>query len=172
MRRAALLAAVVPALALGAIAMALALALLAAPANALGAPKADLVDIEDEVMCVTCKIPLNVAEGRQPDRQRELIRHLIAHGQTKEQIKAALVTEYGPNVLALPDEKGFGITAYAIPLALLALLGTGLAVLIPRWRRRAPTPIAAEDAPLLSDDDARRLDEDLSRYEVTSTRAR
>ncbi|MEA2232400.1 MAG: cytochrome c-type biosis protein CcmH [Solirubrobacteraceae bacterium] len=150
----------------------LALTLLTAPATALAAAKADLVDIEDEVMCVTCKIPLNVAEGPQPDRQREFIRGLIAQGKTKQQIKAALVTEYGPNVLALPDQHGFGLTAYAIPLALLALLGAGLAVLIALWRRRGPAAIEADDAPLLSDNDARRLDEDLARYEVTSTRAR
>jgi len=152
--------------------LALALALLTAPAGALAAPKADLVDVEDEVMCVTCKIPLNVAEGPQPNRQREFIRSLIAQGKTKQQIKAALVTEYGPNVLALPDQEGFGITAYAIPLALLALLVTGLVLLIPRWRRRAPRPVGDEDAALLSDDEARRLDEDLARYEVTSSRAR
>lgn len=148
----------------------LALALLTAPASA--APKADLVDVEDEVMCVTCKIPLNVAEGPQPNRQREFIRSLIAQGKTKQQIKAALVTEYGSNVLALPDQKGFGITAYAIPLALLALLVTGLVLLIPRWRRRAPRAVGDEDAALLSDDEARRLDEDLARYEVTSSRER
>ena len=148
-------------------------ALLASPATTLAAAKADLVDIEDEVMCVTCKIPLNVAEGPQPNRQREFIRGLIAQGKSKQQIKSALVIEYGPNVLALPETKGFGITAYAIPLALLALLATGLALLIPRWRRRAATATPAEDdAPLLSDDDADRLDEDLARYEVTSTRGR
>lgn len=151
---------------------ALAVALLVAPAGALAAAQADLVDIEDEVMCVTCKIPLNVAEGAQPNRQREFIRGLIAQGKTKEQIKAALVAEYGPNVLALPDQKGFGITAYAIPLALLALLVAGLALLIPRWRRRTPRAIDAEDTPVLDDDEARRLDEDLARYEVTSSRAR
>jgi cytochrome c-type biogenesis protein CcmH len=150
----------------------LALALLTAPATALAAPQADLVDIEDEVMCVTCKIPLNVAEGPQPNRQREFIRGLIAQGKTKEQIKAALVTEYGPNVLALPEPDGFGLTAYAIPLALLALLGAGLAVLIALWRRRGPAAIEADDAPLLNADDAHRLDEDLARYEVTSIRAR
>ena len=153
--------------------LALALLLALAPAAVNAAPKADLVDIEDEVMCVTCKIPLNVAEGPQPNRQREFIRGLIAQGRSKDQIKAALVTEYGPNVLALPDEEGFGITAYAVPLALLALLATGLAVLIPRWRRRSATGAGPpQDGPQLSDDDARRLDEDLARYEVTSTRAR
>jgi len=139
-----------------------------APAVA-SAARADLIDIEDEVMCVTCKIPLNIAEGPQPNRERELIRRLIEQGQTKEQIKAALVVEYGPQVLALPDDGGFGVTAYAIPLALLALLGGGLALLLPRWRRRAAAPAAAGgpgEHGELSDADATRLDADLARYDA------
>jgi cytochrome c-type biogenesis protein CcmH/NrfF len=145
-------------------AVALALAL-AAPGSALAAaPKASLVDIEDEVMCVTCKIPLNIAEGPQPNRERELIRNLIAQGKTKEQIKTALVAEYGENVLALPDNGGVGLTAYLVPLALLAVLVAGLAALLPRWRRRMPATAAAAGAPELSSADATRLDDDLARY--------
>jgi cytochrome c-type biogenesis protein CcmH len=148
----------------GAALLALALALVA-PAVALGAaPKASLVDIEDEVMCVTCKIPLNTAEGPQPDRERALIRGLIDRGRTKAQIKTALVAEYGPNVLALPPRDGVGMTAYAVPLALLALLAGGLGLLLPRWRRRTAAGPGRAAAPALSSADARRLDDDLRRY--------
>ena len=140
-----------------------------APAAAT-APKADLVDIEDEVMCVTCKVPLNIAEGTQPDSQREFIRGLIAQGRTKPQIKEALVAEYGPDVLALPEDEGFGITAYAIPIALGVLVVAALALLVPRWRRRPAAGMMsgagdAEGGREVSADDARRLDEDLARYE-------
>ncbi len=154
-----------------------ALAILAAivllpPATAMAAPpRADLVDVEDEVMCVTCKVPLNIAESAQADNERARIRELIAEGKTKEQIKRALVVEYGEQVLALPDEGGFGITAYAIPLALLAVVLAALALLVPRWRQRPAAGIAGGRATSatatadLSDADARRLDEDLRRYE-------
>jgi cytochrome c-type biogenesis protein CcmH/NrfF len=129
------------------------------------APRASLVDIEDEVMCVTCKIPLNIAEGPQPDREREFIRGLIAQGKTKAQIKRALVVEYGDNVLALPDKGGLGLTAYLVPLALFVTLVAGLAMLVPRWRARTPAPeTQAADAPALAPADAKRLDEDLARY--------
>jgi cytochrome c-type biogenesis protein CcmH len=130
------------------------------------APRASLVDIEDEVMCVTCKIPLNIAEGPQPNRERELIRSLIAQGRTKQQIKQAMVAQYGPNVLALPASDGVGLTAYLVPLALLGLLAAGLALLLPRWRARTPAaaPTADDAAPALSATDATRLDEDLARY--------
>lgn len=135
------------------------------------APRADLVDVEDEVMCVTCRVPLNIAEGAQPDSQRALIRDLIAQGRTKEQIKRALVAEYGPEVLALPRDDGFGITAYAVPLLVGVLLVGGLALLVPRWRRR---PAAGMTGPgrgpggegtYVSASEAQRLDEDLARYE-------
>jgi cytochrome c-type biogenesis protein CcmH len=150
---------------------ALAAALLAAPAGALAAaPRADLVDVEDEVMCVTCNVPLNIAEGAQPDSQRALIRDLIDQGMTKAQIKQELVEQYGADVLALPDDEGFGLTAYAIPLALGALVLAGLALLVPRWRRRPAAGMtsasgAGSGSPDLSAADARRLDEDLARYE-------
>jgi cytochrome c-type biogenesis protein CcmH len=137
------------------------------------APKADLVDLEDEVMCVTCKVPLNIAEGSQPDSERNRIRELIAEGKTKQQIKATLVAEYGPDVLALPDSDGVGITAYAIPLALGGIVVAALALLVPRWRRREATGMVSGDGPVadgatqdLSDDDAARLDADLARYDA------
>ncbi len=154
-----------------------ALLLLATPAAALGAtPKVDLVDVEDEVMCVECGIPLNTAEGAQPDSQRALIRDLIAQGKTKAQIKQALVAEYGEDVLALPETSGVGITAYAIPLALGALVAVALALLVPRWRRRpaagmatadasAPEVAGTDDPAGLSDADRARLDDDLARYD-------
>ncbi|MGH2839746.1 MAG: cytochrome c-type biogenesis protein [Solirubrobacteraceae bacterium] len=145
-------------------ALALLAALLAAPA-ALAAP-ASLVDIEDEVMCVSCEIPLNVAESPQADRQREFIRTQIAQGRTKEQIKSALVAEYGRDVLALPESDGFGITAYVVPLGLVALLAGGLALLLPRWRRRTrAADVSGDEARALSTAEARRLDEELARYE-------
>lgn len=143
--------------------------LLVAPQALAAAPRTDLVDVEDEVMCVTCRVPLNIAEGAQPDSQRALIRDLIEQGMTKAQIKQELVAQYGPEVLALPRDDGFGITAYVVPLALGALLLAGLALLVPRWRRRPAAGMtsaaAAGGEAGVSAADAQRLDEDLARYE-------
>ena len=143
---------------------ALLLALLASAA-APALAKESLVDIEDEVMCTTCNVALNIAESPQADRQRAFIRGLIARGLDKDQVKAALVAEYGEDVLALPESDGFGLTAYAIPFGLLAALAGGLALLLPSWRRRSPQGIGATATEPLSDDEARRLDEDLHRYD-------
>ena len=84
-----------------------ALASLLAVAPAAGARTArrarSLPQIERQVMCVTCKIPLNVAESPQADRERAYIQSLIDRGQSEAQIKRALVGQYGPTVLGLPE---------------------------------------------------------------------
>lgn len=154
---------------------ALLLALQPAAAAPAVTPKVDLVDVEDEVMCVDCGIPLNTAEGAQPDSQRQLIRDLIAQGRTKEQIKRELVAEYGEDVLALPETSGVGLTAYAVPLVLGGLVVAALVLLVPRWQRRPAAGMAtadghassvpADDAIAVSDADAERLDKDLARYD-------
>ena len=141
-------------------------ALISPAAAQAAAPKASLPDIENEVMCTTCKIPLNVAESTQADQERAFIRERIAKGETKEQIKRELVVAYGSNVLALPEKSGVGILAYLVPLALVALLAGTLVLLLPRWRRR--TRVAADgpdEVPALSGAEARRLDDELARYE-------
>ncbi len=147
----------------------LAAALLAlAPAGALAAqPRASFNDIEDEVMCDTCNVPLNIAESARADQERAQIRGYIAQGLTKQQIKDRLKAQWGPGILATPSSSGFSLAVWLVPVLLaLAVLGA-VAFFLPRWRRgprrSAPAPVAA--GPSISDADARRLDEDLARYD-------
>jgi cytochrome c-type biogenesis protein CcmH/NrfF len=149
-------------------AIALLLAILAAGAGqaaaAAAAPRTSLPAIERQVMCVTCKIPLNVAESPQADRERAFIQGLIDQGKGEAQIKRALVGQYGPEVLALPSGHGFDLAAYLVPVAALLALLVGLA-LLPRWRRRVPAAPKHEPAAPLSGADAARLDADLAHFD-------
>jgi cytochrome c-type biogenesis protein CcmH len=147
-----------------ALVIALLLAALAPAAAQAAQPQTTLPDVEDEVMCVECGTALNVSTSPVAERERVFIRRRIAEGKTKAQIKAALVAEYGPRVLATPSGSGFDVTAWLVPgaLCLLALLGiAGVAV---RWRR---SPDAVEPAPEddLDPADARRLDADLAAFD-------
>ena len=99
------------------------LALAAAPvALAQDCPKTTLADIEDEVMCPVCGTPLGLAsEAPQAQRERAYIERLIASCKSKDEVKQALVAEFGDNVLALPGDQGdddFGdVLVYVVPAA-------------------------------------------------------
>jgi cytochrome c-type biogenesis protein CcmH len=121
-------------------------------------------DVEDEVMCVSCNVPLNVAESASADAQKAELQRLVDSGRSKQEIKDELVREYGPRVLALPKDDGFGIVVYIVPIAVVLALLALVAVLLPRWRRRGGSgPPAA--GPSLTATDSRRLDADLQRYD-------
>ena len=135
------------------------------------APQTTLPALEQQVMCVVCRTPLAVANGPQAEAERRQIRELIAQGKSEQQIKDALVAQYGERVLALPQDDGFNLAVYLVPVAVVALGLAVLALALPRWRRearaRASAPAAAgpagSDPP--SAEDLRRLDEDLARHD-------
>jgi cytochrome c-type biogenesis protein CcmH len=142
---------------------ALALLLLALALTA-AAPRASLTDVEDEVMCLECGTALNVSNSQVADQEREFIAELIAQGKTKQQVKDALVAEYGPRVLAEPSGEGFQLTAWLVPV--LAALGALALVAFTarRWRRARPAG-RDEAEPALDPDDERRLDAELAAFD-------
>jgi cytochrome c-type biogenesis protein CcmH len=123
---------------------------------------ATLPDIEDEVMCTICGTALQLANSPQAERERAFINELISRGKTKEEIKDALVREYGPAVLAVPKAEGFDLMAFVIPIGgvLLVLIAVGLAAR--RWRRSGGGGAPPVDPVDPVDDD--RLSADMRRY--------
>jgi cytochrome c-type biogenesis protein CcmH/NrfF len=153
-----------PRLALGALLALLVLSPMAAAAT----PQTSLSEVEGEVMCPVCGTLLELAESPQALRQKEFIKRLVDDGEDKEQIKAALVAEYGQEVLALPDDEGFTLSAYVVPIIAFAIAAIALGFGVWKWRRAGgsagPGPPMATQGP--SNEDNRRLDEDLGRYDL------
>jgi cytochrome c-type biogenesis protein CcmH len=145
----------------------LALAVVAVAASPAWAaePRASLTDIEDEVMCPICGTPLYLAAAPQAERERAFIRRLIDRGQTKDEIKDALVREYGDEVLATPDSGGFDLAAWLVPAGGLLLAAIALVIGVRQWRRRGADrePAAADE---LDPADSERLRSDLARYDL------
>lgn len=131
------------------------------------ASRVSLPAIERQVMCVTCKIPLDEAQSPQAAREKAFVAGLIAKGRSEAQIKDALVSQYGPTVLALPRAKGFDAAVYVVPIVVVLALAGLLAMLLPRWRRRAGAKReqAPEATPQLSAADTARLDADMARFD-------
>ncbi len=151
------------------LALLIAIGALVAPAGSAASkpvPRTSLPAIERQVMCVTCKIPLNVAQSPQADRERAFIQSLIDQGDSEAQVKRALIGQYGSTVLGLPAAHGFDLAAYLVPLAVVLALLVTLALALPRWRRRARAssgPVAP--AATLSASEAARLESDLARFD-------
>jgi cytochrome c-type biogenesis protein CcmH len=130
------------------------------------APQASLTDIENDVMCVSCREPLAVAQSPQAYAERNYIRTLIAQGESKRQIERALVGQYGPAVLGRPPASGFNLSVYILPPAILLIGLATLALALPRWRRRARAGAAqAPAAAAPNANEVKRLEEELARYD-------
>lgn len=147
-----------------------ALALLSVGAlNARAAtPQTSLSEVSSEVMCPVCGTLLELAESPQAQREKAFVSRLVAAGRTKEQIKDALVAEYGTEVLALPQGSGFDLSAYLVPVIAFIVAAVALAVGILRWRRAGARsdrddPAAAAGP---SAEDSERLEADLARYDL------
>jgi cytochrome c-type biogenesis protein CcmH len=142
---------------------------LAAAGVATACPETSVADLEDEVMCPVCGTSLATA-GDAPlaVQQRRLIDRLVNQCRSKEEIKDALVAQYGESVLAEPKKEGFGLTTYLVPGLGLAAGLAAVAIAALRWRRRrpprAPALVPAGPAPEAADAD--RLDADMGRYDL------
>ncbi|MGE5689525.1 MAG: cytochrome c-type biogenesis protein CcmH [Pseudomonadota bacterium] len=119
-----------------------------------------MADLEDEVVCPTCGTTLDMSTAPIADRMRAFIRARIAAGDSKAEIKDALVAQFGPAVLAEPRKEGFDLLAWLLPLAGLLVAGSVVGWAAWRWSRgRVPA-----DEPLDAEDE-RRLDEALARFD-------
>jgi cytochrome c-type biogenesis protein CcmH len=145
----------------------LAMSIASPPVGRAEAPHASATAIEKQVMCVTCKIPLEEASSPQAEREKAYIKDLVAKGLDEKQVKNALVDEYGAAVLALPRASGVDLAVYVVPPAVVLIAIAALAFAIPRWRRRGRERDVGfgGSPPTLSPADAARLDRDLARFD-------
>jgi cytochrome c-type biogenesis protein CcmH len=103
-----------------------------------------------------------------PSPQAETLRMWIveqeAGGRGRAEVESELVERFGDAVLAAPRAKGFGLTAYVIPVA--AFVAGGLLVTL-FLRRQTQTPAGSQGAPHarepLDPELARVVDEELGR---------
>ena len=145
------------------------LAMAATPAAAIAkdCPQTTLGDIEDEVMCPVCGTPLGLAsESPQAQRERAYIERLIAQCRSKDEVKRALVAQFGDRVLALPGDEGdtsFGdVLVYVVPALGILLAAAGIAFAVIRWRR----PRKEGGGRGLATADGARLEDDMERYDL------
>ena len=147
----------------------LALALLAATVAVPAAPAArdvpSATSLEAELVCPTCGTTLDRSDAPVARRMKAYIRERIAAGESEAQIKAGLVEQFGPGVLAEPPKRGFDLLAWVLPIAGVAGGAVAVGLVARSWSRRRGPP-AGDDEPVLDPELVRRVDEELARFDV------
>lgn len=137
-------------------------------------PRVTLPEIESEVMCPICGTLLELSRAPAAQRERAFIRKLIRQGKSKDEIKEALVAEYGGQVLAEPKREGINLWAYAVPTGLIILAALAVTTSIIRLRRNSSDSDPGEhpgtgDGPEgdgSDHGDHERLDRDMARFDL------
>jgi cytochrome c-type biogenesis protein CcmH len=127
---------------------------------AAGPPNA--ADLEAELVCPVCETTLDQSNAPIAQRMKAFIRVRIAAGASEQEIKDALVDEFGPAVLATPPRSGFGLLAWLLPLGALVVGAIAVGLLIRSWSRRRVPP---DDAQPLDPQLERLVDDELARFD-------
>ena len=128
----------------------------AAPPNA--------ADLEAELVCPVCETTLDQSNAPVAERMKAFIRVRIAAGDSEQQIKDALVSEFGQGVIAEPPDGGFGLLAWLLPLVAVVAAAVVVGFLIRRWSRRGPETDDVE-AGALDPRLERLVDDELARFD-------
>ena len=134
------------------------------PVALAGEQHPTLHELEGQVMCPTCAVPLDQSDAPVAQRMKQYVRRRLAAGATAAQIKAELVDQFGPGVLAEPPKSGFDLLAWLVPLGVLVGGALGVGAIAWGWSRRRADGASVE-APL-DPELERRLDAELRRFDA------
>ncbi len=153
-------------------ALALALALLCAPALALAqengpgaerlpvplatSPQDSVLDAQtkalaSELRCPVCQgLSLQDSPSELAQQMRGLIRDQLRAGRTPDQVRAYFVSKYGEWILMKPEAHGFNLAVYILPVLGLVLGAVVIVLAARRWMRPASSEAdqPSADAPL------------------------
>jgi cytochrome c-type biogenesis protein CcmH len=145
-------------------------ALLFVPAALASEQYPTLNELENEVMCPVCGTTLAQSDSPAAQQIKQFIRTSIARGDTKNQIKADLVRNYGESILAAPPKHGFNLLAWLLPLIGIGVAAVVLGGAAWHWSRArqvepASAVPSANGVGPVDPELERRLDEELARLD-------
>jgi cytochrome c-type biogenesis protein CcmH/NrfF len=118
-------------------------------------------DLESQLMCPTCHVPLDQSDSQAARDIRNFIQQRHEAGWSERRTKQALVNRFGTAILAAPPFSGFDALAWLIPALILAV-GAAIAVgLAWTWTHRRRTPTVAEQSTAVDPALLARIEADL-----------
>ena len=110
------------------------------PGLAQAQPSDEVIQVSKELYCPLCSgLRLDICDLPLCDQMREVIHQKLAAGETKEQIKAYFVEQYGQVVLGVPPKRGGTILAWVLPFLVVLVAGGWVYRLALRWTQQQAT---------------------------------
>lgn len=127
-------------------------------------------DVAGQLICLCgCNKMLNVCDMQTAQEMKDIIATKLDEGLDKSEIVDYMTNTYGEQVLAAPTKRGFNLTAWLAPFALLGAGAGFLWLLVHLWvRRRRESPLAAArhgSTPMLESRFGELLDRELNVFE-------
>ena len=123
-------------------------------------------ELEAELVCPSCHVPLDESQSAVAAQMKTYIRTHIALGWTKSRIESALAAQLGDGIYGVPRTHGFDLVAWILPIGGILIGALAVAGGAWKWSRAResagddPAPGAGLDA-----ESERRLDEELARFD-------
>jgi len=116
-------------------------------------------------MCPVCNTTLDQSNSLAARRIEAFTTGRIRAGDTKSEIKAKLVAQFGPAILAAPPRRGFDLIVWWLPI--VGILGAGvlIAVAARRWSRAGATDPGSGEEDRLDPESEKRLAEELAGFD-------
>lgn len=126
-------------------------------------------DIQASLICPAClddRMTVAACNDSTAEQARQDIQQKLAAGQTKEQIIAGYVAQYGEIILAIPPKKGFNLLAWVMPV--VATIGGTVLVYfaVAGWAKNhsGRKPAVGLNGPAVDSADEERLKEEIRKY--------
>lgn len=124
-------------------------------------------DIQESLICPAClddRMTVASCNDSTAEQTRQDIQRKLAAGQTKEQIIAGYVAQYGEIILAVPTKSGFNLMAWVIP-PIAAVGGIALVYFaVTRWVRNHSGRSVEAAGPAIDEVDQERLNDEIRKY--------
>ncbi len=119
--------------------------------------------IARKLYCPVCEsTPLDVCPTEACHEWRELIRTMLAEGNTEDQITQYFVDQYGARVLSEPPKEGFFWLIYALPPAVILIGAVILFRSLKEWTKPKAAALVVGAEPAAA---SPKTDDYLSRFE-------
>lgn len=119
-----------------------------------------------QLWCPLCggRLRLDSCELKACAQMREVIAIKLAEGENQQSIRDYFLEQYGPQILGEPPRQGFNWLAWIVPV--VAVTGGGLFLWLRMQQMARPLRLSSARAGgAEADEQERRLDEEIARYD-------